>query len=78
MYSKLAFDEHLYEDPDELGEISLPSPVEENHETGRAKKMMFHELEVCFDNTKLVNIICCNHSSFLVFHKIVEVWFGFV
>ena len=43
MYSKVALEEHLYDDPDELGEINLPCPVEENVETGRSKKLMFHE-----------------------------------
>ena len=51
MYSKVAFDEYLCDDPEELGEINLPCPVEENDETGRAKKMLFHELEVCSDDT---------------------------
>ena len=51
MYSKVALEEHLYDDPDELGEINLPCPVEENDETGRSKKLMFHELEVCSDKT---------------------------
>ena len=51
MYSKVALEEHLYDDPDELGEINLPCPVEENGETGRSKKLMFHELEVCSDKT---------------------------
>ena len=46
MYSKVAFEEHLYDDLDELGEISLPYPVEENGDTGR---LMFNELEVCND-----------------------------
>ena len=50
MYSKVALEEHLY-DLDELGEISLPYPVEENGDTGRSKKLMFHELEVCYDKT---------------------------
>lgn len=45
MYSKVALDQHLYDDPEELDEINLPCPVEENDETGRAKKMRFHELE---------------------------------
>ena len=51
MYSKVALEEHLYKDLDELGEISLPYPVEENGDTGRSKKLMFHELEVCYDKT---------------------------
>ena len=48
MYSKVALEEHLYDDLDELGEIRLPYPVEENGDTERSKKL-FHELEVCYD-----------------------------
>ena len=42
-YSKVTLKEHLYDDLNELGEINLPYPVEEN---GESKKLMFHELEV--------------------------------
>ena len=49
MYSKLAIAEHnMYDDPKyDLGEVELPYPVEANSTTGRAKKWIFHELEVC-------------------------------
>ena len=54
MYSEIAFDFHLYDDPQsELDKIDLPSPVKAVEMSGRPEKLYFHDLEVCFDTREL-------------------------
>ena len=54
MYSEIAFDVHLYDDPQiELDTINLPSPVKAVEMSGRPEKLYFHDLEVCLDTRNL-------------------------
>ncbi len=71
MYSKLAFGEHFYSDPEQdVPEIELPSVVPACSETGRDEKCFFHQLEVrVASSNRWIDDCCCAYIQHTFIHE---------